>query len=295
MNKHFYRIALAMAAGLAGGQVFAQTVSHDITTDTASAVVDGAYFFQKTGNTAIGAGGSNPFLSIKDDNGGGDPSGPTQAAGFNSPFIGSPMSLEVNQALTFEIYGYDLTSSDSVGGAASGSFYQMGLDINEPTGGNKEYLSIDEFEIWVRAPISGSINPANDYTDLSTSGATKIYELDTTTRDVTLLTKAVNPAGDGNPDYLVLIPQTSFTSVSGWNENWLVFVWLMVGGAGDIGGLKYGDDSGPGDFDNLGNVSGFNLTVPPPVPEAGTFAAAVVLATAVLGHRLLRRQSKTEH
>jgi hypothetical protein len=292
MNKHFNRIALGMAAWLAGGQVFAQTVSYDITADNSSAMVDGAYFFQKTGTTASGTGTFNTFLGVKDDEGGGDPSGPTQGAGFNAPVVTNPMGLEVDESKTFEIYGIDLVAPDAVGGAASGDFFQMGLDINEPNGGNQDYLSIDEFEIWVRAPISGSINPANDYTDLSTSGATKVYELDVdSTRDVTLLAKAVDAAGgSGNSDYLILVPQSKFTDVPGWNENWLVFVWIMVGGAGDLGGLKYGEDSG---FEELGNVSGYSLTVPPPVPEAGTFAAVVVLATAVLGRRHLRRRSKT--
>lgn len=287
--KNSIVLAVTMALGAASGS--AQSLTYDLTADGSSILVDGAYLFQVTSTTATGTGIFNTFLRQQDVNGGGDPGGATQAEGFNSESVQNPMALELDQSQTFFLRG-DATSgstkilTSSSLANVSGSFYSFGFDINEPNSGKNDYLSIDELEVWVS---SSPINNPTGYTSLTGSGATKIYELDTTTRDVTVLGRAVPSAsGSGKADYAFLVPQSKFTSVSGWNGTWYVYLWSMVGGVGTLGGLDYGENGG---FEEWGTITGYTFTVPPPVPEAGTFAAAG-LGFVLVAHGWLRRRGQ---
>jgi len=269
----------------------AQSLTYDLTTDGSSVLVDGAYLFQVTTTTATGTGIFNTFLRQQDVNGGSDPSGATQAAGFNSESLQNPMKLELDQSQTFFLRGDASSGSTKILATSTvnnvaGSFFSFGLDINEPNSSIQDYLSIDELELWVS---SSPINNPTGYTSLTGSGATKIYELDTTTRDVTVLGRAVpSSSGSGKADYSFLVPQSKFTSVSGWNGTWYVYLWSMVGGVGTLGGLDYGENSG---FEEWGTVSGATYNVPPPVPEAGTWAAAG-FGLALVGQGWLRRRQR---
>jgi len=285
------KVLLAVAAALGCAAGMAQSLTYDLTTDGSSVLVDGAYLFQVTTTTATGTGIFNTFLRQQDVNGGSDPSGATQAAGFNSESLQNPMKLELDQSQTFFLRGDASSGSTKILATSTvnnvaGSFFSFGLDINEPNSSIQDYLSIDELELWVS---SSPINNPTGYTSLTGSGATKIYELDTTTRDVTVLGRAVpSSSGSGKADYSFLVPQSKFTSVSGWNGTWYVYLWSMVGGVGTLGGLDYGENSG---FEEWGTVSGATYNVPPPVPEAGTWAAAG-FGLALVGQGWLRRRQR---
>lgn len=312
MNNKIYRIAIGAAACLAWGQAFGATsITYDITTDAGSAEVNGAYFVQATSTVATGTGVFSTFLRIQDatpSNSDLNHSKEDQAAAFNSDVAyGNPMKGEIDESQTSAITRTSLGTPTGFAGGSSvtGSFYQFGIDINEPNSSIQDYLSIDEFEVWIK---SGDVSSATKYYDLTSSGAQKVYEMDIgepafgsgnvgngqppTTTDYNLLGRAVPGAsGSGKADYLVLIPQSKFTAANpNWmSQNWNVFVWIMVGGVGTLNTLRYGEDSG---FEEIGNVNGFTLNIPPPVPEAGTVAAVALLTAFTLGQWYVRRRGK---
>jgi hypothetical protein len=310
MNKKFYRFAIGAAAVLLGARTQGASVTYDLTADNASILIDGAYLFQKTTTTSTGTGVFNTFLRQQDVGGNinAEPagSGLTQANGFNSSSLSTAsgsMNAELDASQTFDLRG-DATSGStkiltSTTQNVPGSFYTFGFDINEPNSGIQDYLSIDNLEVWVSAsPILNAFG-YSDLTSRSTAVDStktfKIYSLDkpsafdTSTRDISVLGRAVpGSSGSGKADYAFLVPQSYFTSVPGWNGTWYVYLWSMVGGVGSLNANQdFGENSG---FEEWGTLTGTTFNVPPPVPEAGTFAAATLMTLAVVGQRWLRRR-----
>lgn len=85
-------------------------------------------------------------------------------------------------------------------------YYEFQLDINEPSGGNKRFLSLDEVQIYT-SPI-GSQNT----TTLATLGTLR-YDLDAVEESHVLLDSS-NTSGSGEMDMRMLVPAAHFAGAA---------------------------------------------------------------------------------
>jgi hypothetical protein len=285
-------LALAFAAT---PPTFSQT-SYDLTSSiNYSALVNGAYFFNRTSSSASGTGVFNTFLAVQDKPTGlGGDGFFEEEDGYNAtdsddPILGdpdAPLMPEVDDAKTRGLTVGALTSPvnnpvDSI------SYWSFGLDINESAdsiGANARHLiSLDKLEIYV-SPTP--LTDASTYGNL-TAGATKIYDLDGGEDREVLLNYLYASSGSGESDMIFMLPQSATNSVSGVNANWYFYLYSQFGAKGGL----YGAEAG---FEEWQQVSGLNLIPPPIIPEAHTAAAGLLVVSAFGLQAWRRRQGQPQ-
>lgn len=256
----------ALAGAGTAGQVQAANLI-DVGSVVGSAKVDGAYFFPllTSGTTitaqAAGTGIFNPFLQYQNNG---------SEEGFNTSSGSGPLDDKAINSHTKDItvsvlntYTYN-----------SVVYYAFGLDINEAANTASTTQSLDKLQVWVR---STPLVTPTVYTSLSTSGATKVWDLDGAQDNTLLLDYNLTGSGSGVADYLFLIPKTTIDNAVS-STSWNVYFYAQQGAAGTVNGKDYTTDGG---FEEWSIVSGFSsLTPPPVVPEKSTYAAGIFMAGA---------------
>lgn len=261
------------------GLLHAQTVI-DIGTAVGSARVNGAYLFPllESGTTitaqAAGTGVFNPFLQYQNNG---------SEQGFNTSSGAGPLDDKAINSHTKDITVSVLNSYNYNGVA----YYAFGLDINEAANTASGYQSIDKLQVWVRS--SPLVSPTV-YTDLSGSGATKVWDLDGTVDTALLLNYNLTGSGSGVADYLFLLPKTLIDNAVS-STSWNVYFYAQQGAIGTYtNGRDYTTDGG---FEEWSIVSGYSALTPPPVvPEKSTYVAGIFMAGVALTS-WYRRHRKT--
>lgn len=111
-------------------------------------------------------------------------------------------------------------------------YFSFTLDLNEPSGGGKNYLSLDQLKIWTTAnSAGGSLTSVAGV--IGAAGSTLRYDLDGTTDQTVWLdydnSNTKSNSGSGEDDMEVLIPTSYF---AGYNANDYMYFYAVFGSAG---------------------------------------------------------------
>jgi len=149
--------------------------------------------------------------------------------------------------------------SVNVGGI---DYFSYTLDLNEPSGGGQNYLSLDNIKIYVVGNAGAAT--LTSMTDPMLNAGTLKYNMDANSDQTVWLdynnSNTLKDHGSGQDDMEVLIPKSFFGSYAA--TDYMVFV-AQFGSAGDTGST--GDYSGQDGFEEWRVSTGLNhTTVPEP-------------------------------
>ncbi len=200
---------------------------YDLTHVDTYAIINNAIFTTPDNNTIVGTGVFDPFVRIQAENG-----NDSVQNGYNTD--GRPVQFDTKDA---NQWSHSLLLSKVSTQVVNGITYrEFFLDINESSGQGEQYLSLDDFRLFL-----GSVGNLVDY-NFSTNtlaGATKVYDLDNdlnnaTTNDpnVTIGLDYSNFSGSGNGiDLTVLVPNSVFTAAG--NPQY-VYLYSSFGSKGTV-------------------------------------------------------------
>lgn len=262
-NPKLLNPLLGMLLGLASCTVTAGPIvnnDYDLTHVNTYAVINDAIFATPDNGTTVGTGVFDPFVRIQAENG-----NDTVENGYNTD--GRPVEFDTkDQNHWTHSLLLSTVSTRDVDGILYREFF---LDINESSGQGEQYLSLDDFRLFL-----GSVRDLGDY-DLTTntlSNATKVYDLDTSTTNNTIGLDYSNFSGSGKGiDLTVLVPD----SVFGTNNQQYVYLYSSFGSVGDISvGNLVGNSSKKNDSppSSLGPLPGTQVS--PGALPAGNYGAS---------------------
>ena len=259
--------------------VVANAVVVDLTAFNAplTAGPSGSYF----GSDYRGAGTGNfdPFLSLNSNDdieaGYSTDSGPINS---NTQDLDNPNT----RAITYGDLRY-ITSS--VSGVAT-DYAHFLLDINEPSGGDKEFLVLSALKIFAPQTVTGQ-DPL--FSGNISQLGTPLFDLG----DSRVLMDYSHGPGSGGSDIAVLIPLSLFSSITSTNQR-IVFYSEFGSLPNPLGGNfpdGYVNDSAFEEWKFDGNLPFVPPPPPPPpVPEPATFAFAGVLVAGLAFAEVRRRR-----
>jgi hypothetical protein len=223
----------------------------DLTTAGTSGTANGGLFTQINPNST-GTGVIEPFLRVQAN---------TTEQGFNTS-LNQPMPDVKTGTWTHDIL-LSAIPKVTINGV---QYYQFLLDINQNTGGNNNFLSLHELEIWTKS--GGPLTSADEYSDLAGGGATKVWDLD------------AGPDGDSTIEL-----NYDLNPGSGWGD---MFAYIPVSALGTDGtkNLYLFSAFGAPKTSNDGFEEWAVLKpagTPPPVPDAASSIALLGMALVGLG------------
>ncbi|MBI3344804.1 MAG: PEP-CTERM sorting domain-containing protein [Gammaproteobacteria bacterium] len=252
--------------GLASCTVIASPIitnnAYDLTRINRYAVINNAIFATPDNDTTVGTGVFDPFVRIQAQNG-----NDTVENGYNTD--GRPVEFDTkDQNRWTHSLLLSTVSTKDVNGTLYREFF---LDINESSGQGEQYLSLDDFRIFL-----GSVGDLDNY-NLTTNTlsyangthtATKVYDLDTSTTNNTIGLDYSNFSGSGKGiDLTVLVPDSVFT---GANNQQYVYLYSSFGGVGNIVGNSSKKNNSPPP--SLGPLPGAQVS--PGALPAGNYGAS---------------------
>ncbi len=161
----------------------------------------GALFYHMT-QQPVGTGYIDPFLRL-------------QNTGIEQGYNTNDTNYQFDQKMPIN-YTHDITLGEVPIVTVNGTQYrQFLLDVNESAAINKQNISLDELQIFLRTTsINGGTS--NDY-NASTEklgGTSAIYDLDAGGPDNWLVINYALNGGSGNGDLIVYLPNSLFTGAS---------------------------------------------------------------------------------
>jgi hypothetical protein len=214
---------LGALLSMAACAVNAAALDYDLTHINSYAVINSAIFTTPDNGTIVGTGVFDPFVRIQAQNGNdtgengyntdGQPQYDTKGQHPGAPWV-RPLLLSK-------------VSAKTVDGIVYREFF---LDINESSGQGEQYLSLDDFRLFL-----GSVGNLDNYnlTTNTLSGATKVYDLDTSNTNNTIGLDYSNFSGSGKGiDLTVLVPDSVF---AGANNQPYVYLYSSFGSKGVVG------------------------------------------------------------
>jgi len=251
-------IAIALGGLVLGKSTGSAAVIVDLTTTGSSGFANGA-LFQQINPQSTGTGVIDSFLRINGNQGTED--------GYNNNVNAFTLDDVAKGGQTFN---HDIQLSHvpvvNVGGI---NYYQFLLDINQTRASS--LLSMDKLEIWLRpSALTSFAGGSGVYTDLSTSGAVRKFDLDGAGDALVKMDYALNP-GSGAGDTFANIP----VSALGTDGSQFVYLYSQFG-------TTYAANDG---FEEWGTVQGPGV---PNVPEGGS--TALLLGSALSAIGLIRRR-----
>lgn len=282
MNRKL--ISWAAWAALSAVPLSAQVTLNMSDSATAGFTVNGALLRTSVDTVTVsGTGVYNTFLALSDD---GDAD--LSVEGFNSN--SNSLMPEVNDAKTFGLLGSSLTTVQNLLDP-SAVLYGFGADINEPASLGRQFISVDQLQLWVRPAALGEIDPANTYSALSTApGAIKVWDLDAGGDKSVLFNYLLASSGSGRSDLLFIVPDSVFLSsvpTFAPDANWRVYLFARMGDIGTSFDPTRDYSENSGGFEEWQTVG--NLTL---LPEPGTYAAIGVVGLAAAGAWRRSRRAK---
>ncbi len=262
-SRSLLRLAVLVALGVGSMPEAVVGQTHYDLTKGGSLLVDQTYFFAGTPSAVAGSGSFGPVVRLQNNG---------SEEGYNS--AASPVMADVKNGVNFRFADFRVPANS--GGMVNGvAYYSFALDINEGSGGDNPFLSLDKLQFYVRSTDfsgTGGDTP-NSVANLS-STATKVYDLDSGGDKSLLLDGSLVGGGSSTVDLVMLVPQSVFAPYTTSAHN--VFLYFQMGALGTTAGHNWTTDSG---FEEWNAVSGLTFTIPEPVPEPGTVgAAAAVIA-----------------
>ncbi len=193
---------------------------YDLTHINSYAVINNAIFATPDNGTIVGTGVFNPFVRIQAENGNDNVENGYNTDGRAVQFDTKDANQWSHSLLLSKI------STKTVNGISYREFF---LDINESSGQGEQYLSLDDFRLFL-----GSVGDLVNYnlTTNSLPGATKVYDLDTNSVNNTIGLDYSNFSGSGNGiDLSVLVPDSVF--VAAGNPQY-VYLYSSFGSKGTV-------------------------------------------------------------
>lgn len=246
------KLVLSIGILLTASVQLGQALSIDLTTTGSSGTINGG-FFQQVPNQSTGTGVIEPFVRLQDD--------PTEE-GYNTGLSAMP-DVKAG-AWTHEL----LLSAVPVVTIGAIDYYQFLLDLNETNNAAGRFITLFELEIWTK---SGALTSADEYSDLTNGGASKVWDLDAGPdgNSKIELDYSLNP-GSGAGDMFAYIPVSS-VGTDGTKNLYLYSAF----------GTPQGSDAGFEEWAVL------KTTTPNTVPDGGT--TIVTFGFALLGLGSMRK------
>ena len=243
-------MALGIAALLLSN---ASAVVLDLGTN-GSGFVGGAYF-DVNRDHPTGTGVYNPFLTL-------------QANGTEQGYNSSTGNFDTKREPQWnhEIRFSDLQQT-TINGVA---YIGFSVDINEPNGGNKSMISLENLKVFTSSTLQNSTSTDSKGVFNGSLGTLR-YNLDATGNNTVLYNDQQSGSGSGDID--IFIPLSAF---AGTQQNDYVYMYQFWGNT---------DATSDGGFEETRLIAGIT-----PIPEMSAFFPIVGLMVAVGATHVLRRR-----
>ena len=238
--------------------VVAQT-EVDLTAANSSATIDGVTF-QKSDPDPTGTGVIRSFVRLQ------SPGNETTESGHNTD--DRPLQNDENNSPQFtrSLLLDDLAVFD-VGGT---DYYKLLLDLNEPNGGDKSLISLDEFELYQAA--SPTLN-GYDATTKFGADATLVYDLDAGMDRYLKLDDT--SSGSGSGDLFAYVPTSIFSGAGDY-----LYLYSSFGA----------EFAAEGGFEEWAAITGDDATPPGnPIPLPPAAWSGILTLAALFGGAGVRR------
>jgi hypothetical protein len=170
-----------------------------------------------------GTGIFDPFLRLEVNGGGTE-------YGFNTDY-GTPADPVGSHTVPLDdkadIHTHAVDFDDLV---AEGGYYRFQLDLQEPIGQDKEYISLDNLEIYAVDPNNRLIS---SYGDLTTLGV-KVFDMDGGGENRTVYLNSLLHPGNGTMDLDVFIPEAFLNGHAGASFYFYTVMGATVGLEADV-------------------------------------------------------------
>lgn len=118
----------------------------------------------------------------------------------------------------------------------TGNYYVFVVDSNEPGGGGNEFISLDDFKIFIGDETDPTSLPQSEAA-LETSFGTPIYQMNLSGEQNHILLDSSLFPGSGKMDLFVFIPKSLFASA---DDSDLVYIYTEFGGYTEAAGFDAG-------------------------------------------------------
>ena len=214
---------LGVLLGVASCAVTAGTINdYDLTQINRYALINNAIFATPDNGIIVGTGVFDPFVRVQAQNG-----KDTVENGYNTDGRPEQFDTKDQNHWTHSLLLSKVSTKD-VNGILYREFF---LDINESHGQGEEYLSLDDFRLFL-----GSVGDLDNYnlTTNTLSGATKVYDMDVPNTNNTVGLNYANFSGSGKGiDLTVLVPDSVFVAA---NTQPYVYLYSSFGSKGNVVG-----------------------------------------------------------
>ena len=219
-----------------------------------SGTINGAYF-DVNRDHPTGTGVYDPFLTVQAN-------GTEQGYNSSTPNFDTKREPQWNHEIRFS----DLQQT-TINGTA---YYGFSVDINEPNGGDKSTISLENLKVFTSSTLQNSTSTDHNGVFNGSLGTLR-YNLDAGTNNTVLYNDQQSGSGSGDID--IFIPASYF---AGTKSNDYVYMYQFWGGA---------DTTTEGGFEETSLIAGIT-----PVPEMSALFPIVGLMVAVGSTHVLRRR-----